>query len=380
MARVSIIIPTYNRADMILTALESVLAQTYSDWEAIVVDDGSTDATRDVISVVKDDRVRYIAQANKGLPGARNTGIRASTGEYVAFLDSDDAFLPEKLAVQVPRLDAEPALGLIAGGYIEVDPAMRPIRELRPWEKHPQMNLPVWVRACLFCVGSPLVRRSWLEKAGLFDESMRYVEDWDLWLRMASLGCRMAWLEQPVYLYRMHASNMVRQAVLMKNGMIRMFDKFFALPGLSAEVSALRGAAYGYAYLNAAARALAGGDGAEGKACLSAAFENDPSLLQNHPPLAIDMLASFALSPLCPDARRFMALLAENLPAPLDGWPRRRAFGALYAVEAFEKAQRRDARGALRSALQAIRHDPAWLRNRGLLAIILRSAGLKRSR
>lgn len=376
MTRVSIVIPTYNRADMILTALESVLAQTFSDWEAIIVDDGSQDDTRAVVSAVKDERVRYIFQANKGLPGARNTGIRASTGEYVAFLDSDDAFLPDKLAWQVPRLDAEPDLCLVAGGYIEVDATLQPIRELRPWEKYPHMDLPAWVRACLFCPGSPLTRRSWLERAGLFDESMRYVEDWDLWLRMASLGCRMAWLEQPVYLYRIHASNMVRQAVLMKNGMLYMFDKFFALPGLSAELSALRGTAYGHAYLNAAARSLAAGDGAEGKACLSAALENDPALLQNYPPLAIDTLASFALTPLCPDAKQFMALLAENLPAPLEGWSRRKVFGTLYAVEAFERAQRRDGRGALGSALRAILHDPAWLRNRGLLAVALRSMGL----
>jgi hypothetical protein len=199
---------------------------------------------------------------------------------------------------------------------------------------------------------------------------MRYVEDWDLWLRMALLGSRMQWLEKPVYLYRMHASSMVRQAVLMKNGMITMFDKFFSRPDLPPEVAALRGKAYGHAYLNAAARAMAGGDGMEGKACLTEAFKNDPDLLSGDPPVAIDTLASFALTPLCPDAQQFMTLLAESLPAPLSNWPRRKVFGALYAVQAFEKAAGGQP-GVARHALKAIFNDPAWLRNRGLLKITL---------
>lgn len=370
--RVSIIIPAYNRANMILTALKSVLAQTYPDWEAIVVDDGSSDNTREVVAGVKDARVRYIYQENKGLPGARNAGIRASSGEYVAFLDSDDAFLPEKLALQVPVLDANPDLCLVAGGFIEVDMNMRPLREIRPWVKNPTLDLLDWVRTCSFCVGSPLVRRGWLDRAGLFDENMRYVEDWDLWLRMASMGCHMQWLKKPVYLYRMHASSMVRQAVMMKNGMIAMFDKFFARPDLPPEASALRGKAYGHAYLNAAARAMAGGDGAEGKACLTAAFEHNPALLDGNPPAAIDTLASFALTPLCPDAKQFMALLAESLPAPLAHWPRRRVFGALYAVQAFEKAAHQQP-GVMGYAVKAILNDPAWLKNRGLLKLALAS-------
>lgn len=372
MPKVSIIIPAYNRAEMILTAVKSALGQTYPDWEVIIVDDGSSDDTRQVIAGVNDARIRYIYQENKGLPGARNTGIRASSGEYVAFLDSDDAFLPEKLALQVPVLDADPELALVAGGFIEVDPRMQFIREIRPWEKYPALNLLDWVRTCSFCVGSPLVRRFWLDKAGLFDENMRFVEDWDLWLRMSLLGSRMQWLEKPVYLYRMHASSMVRQAVMMKNGMIAMFDKFFARPDLPPEAAALRGKAYGHAYLNAAARAMAGGDGAEGRACLTAAFEHNPALLDGNPPAAIDTLASFALTPLCPDAKQFMALLADSLPAPLAHWPRRKVFGALYAVQAFEKAVHQQP-GVMGLAFKAILNDPAWLRNRGLLKLALAS-------
>jgi glycosyltransferase involved in cell wall biosynthesis len=368
--KVSIIIPSYNRADMILTAIESAQAQTFPNWEVIIVDDGSVDNTREVVAGVKDARVRYIYQDNKGLSGARNTGIRASRGEYIAFLDSDDAFSPKKLELQVPVLDSNLDLGLVAAGFHEVDVKLQFIRELRPWEKSPILDLLNWVRTCPFCPGAPLVRRTWLEKAGLFDESMRFVEDWDLWLRMSFLGCRMQWLEEPVYLYRMHNNNMVRQAMLMKNGMIRMFDKFFAQPGLPDQITALHDEAYGHAYLNAAARALAGGDGEEGKACLITAFEYDPSLLKGFPPVAIDSLASFALTPLCPDARQFMELLAVSLPKALEGWPRRRLLAALDAVEAFEKAAMKKS-GVFRCALKAAWNDPSWLRNRGFILLAL---------
>jgi len=369
MPRVSIIIPSFNRADMIMTALESALSQVYQDWEAIIVDDGSSDNTGDVVAQVKDARIRYIYQANKGLPGARNTGILASTGEYVAFLDSDDAFLPNKLSLQVPILDADPQLGLVAGGYIDVDSNMKTLRELHPWEKNPDLDLSDWLRTCPFCVGSPLVRRSWLDKAGLFDETMRFVEDWDLWLRLSSLGCRMQWLQQPVYLYRMHDTNMVRQAVRMKNGMIAMFDKFFAQPDLPAVAVALRGEAYGHAYLNAAARALAGGDGKESQECLKKAYENNPRLLTGQPPEMLTTLASFALSPLCDDAGKYMQLLAENMPDALQGWSRQQVLGVLHGVNAFENAGKLNSPGVIRNALAAIVRDPRWLKNRGLVAI-----------
>jgi glycosyltransferase involved in cell wall biosynthesis len=369
MPRVSIIIPSYNRAGMIMTALESALAQIYPDWEAIIVDDGSSDDTREVVAGVKDTRVRYIYQANKGLPGARNTGILSSSGDYVAFLDSDDAFLPEKLALQVPILDADPQLGLVAGGYIDVDSSMIALRELRPWEKNPSLDLSDWLRTCPFCVGSPLVRRSWLDKAGLFDETMRFVEDWDLWLRLSSLGCRMEWLKQPVYLYRMHDTNMVRQAVRMKNGMIAMFDKYFGRPDLPPEAVALKGEAYGHAYLNAAARSLAGGDGKESQDCLKKAYENNPRLLAGQPPEMLATLASFALSPLCNDPGKYMNILAENLPDALQGWSRQQILGVLNGVEAFDSAGKLNSRGVIQNALAAVVRDPRWLNNRGLVAI-----------
>src|SRR5918996_212462 len=111
-SKVSVVIPTYNYGRYLPEAVESVLHQTFPDLEVIVVDDGSTDDTRELIGRFGD-KVCYIYQRNQGLPAARNTGIRAARGEYVGFLDSDDLWLPGKLALQVPRLDSRQAVGLV---------------------------------------------------------------------------------------------------------------------------------------------------------------------------------------------------------------------------------------------------------------------------
>ena len=116
--KVSVIVPTHNRADLIEYSIRSVLAQTYPDFELLVVDNGSTDSTRSVVDGIGDPRIRYIYQENSGGPaGPRNTGIRESRGEYVAFLDSDDLWVPTKLARQVEVLEKRPAVGLVYGQF-----------------------------------------------------------------------------------------------------------------------------------------------------------------------------------------------------------------------------------------------------------------------
>ena len=112
MSKVSVIIPTYNREKLISRAIESVLAQVYPVYEIIVVDDGSTDATKSVLAPFNG-KIKYIYQKNAGIAEARNRGIKESSGEYIAFLDSDDYWAPEKLAEQVKVLDANPQVGIV---------------------------------------------------------------------------------------------------------------------------------------------------------------------------------------------------------------------------------------------------------------------------
>ena len=375
MPNVSVIIPTYDRAHMIGDAIQSVLEQTYPDWELLVVDDGSHDHTKEVVAQVADARVRYLAQPHRGLSAARNTGVRNTRGHYVAFLDSDDVFLPGKLRAQASLLDAQPDVGLVGGGYFEVDAGWRVQRRIQPWDRHPTLACRDWLLACPFCPGVPLVRREWLERAGLFDETMERAEDWDLWLRMAGLGCRMEWLRAPVYCYRIHGSNMVHDVSLMKAGMIRMLDKLYAQADLPAEILALHDQAYANVYLDAAARAYAAGLGAQAKECLAKAVELAPSLMEGDPPQAFSSLASFAVSPLCDDADAFAETLVSSLPDDprIPHWSRRKLRGLLHAVAAFEYFQQRQRRLVVKEGISALCADVTWARNRGLLAIVGRS-------
>jgi glycosyltransferase involved in cell wall biosynthesis len=180
---VSVIIPTYNRAQVVSQPIQSVLAQTFRDFEVIVVDDGSNDNTESVVKAFCDPRVRYIRhEKNRGGSAARNTGIKAARGAYIAFLDSDDEWLPEKLQSQLDILqELPPSWGGVCTGFwlIEGTSVVERIPKLPP-------NLSNWLLAhCPLSAGSTLmVRKEILDEIGYFDESLPRHQDWDLLLRL----------------------------------------------------------------------------------------------------------------------------------------------------------------------------------------------------
>jgi glycosyltransferase involved in cell wall biosynthesis len=226
----SVVIPTYNCAKYVCKAIGSVLHQSYGNVEIIVVDDGSTDETRDVIQPFKE-RIKYIYQENTGLPGARNRGIREASGEYVAFLDADDLWDERKLEIQVNVLDSFPSTGIVfsdfsvfdESGYAEYSyfrkcfPIFREnsfsLDEIFPAKTvlHPDFDgkpLLVYqgrIAKYLFCgnfvlPSSALVRRSVLDKVGLFDESYRIAEETDYFLRLCSNHAA-AYVDRPLVDY-----------------------------------------------------------------------------------------------------------------------------------------------------------------------------------
>jgi glycosyltransferase involved in cell wall biosynthesis len=185
--RVSVVIPTYNRAHLVSRSIQSVLSQTYQDFEVIVVDDGSTDNTSEAVNSIGDERVNYIRHdVNKGASASRNTGIRAARGELIGFLDSDDEWLPQKLQKQVDRFDiASPNVGLVYGGYVVIDDeTKKAIGQVHP-EKRGYVFKEVLKASHPPSPLTPLVKRECFEKVGLFDEDIRFGEDWDMWLRIA---------------------------------------------------------------------------------------------------------------------------------------------------------------------------------------------------
>jgi glycosyltransferase involved in cell wall biosynthesis len=179
---VSVVIPVYNRSGTIGRALQSVLAQTFCDVEVIVVDDGSSDSTADVVEEVVDSRIRLIALGqNRGAAAARNRGVAAATGDYLAFLDSDDIWSPEKLAAQL-AYHREHELGARASctGYI-LEHAASASRQRRIPDQS-VVNRYRMVDGCEVCPGSTLlIPRTTFLQVGLFDEGLRRLEDWD-WL------------------------------------------------------------------------------------------------------------------------------------------------------------------------------------------------------
>ncbi len=187
---ISVVIPTYNRADMIGSAIESVQRQTFEDWELIIVDDASTDHTGDAIQkyLAGDSRIRCLRQAtNRGGNAARNRGITESVGRFVAFLDDDDTWKPEKLHLQNRYFTARPGVGLVYCGFRYVDfNSKRAIREIKPLHQGNVLN--AILRNNILGSPTPLIKRECFEQAGLFDEDFTSCQDWDMWIRVARIA------------------------------------------------------------------------------------------------------------------------------------------------------------------------------------------------
>ena len=187
MPKVSVIIPTRNRAGFLGSAIRSVLSQTFDDLEIVVVDDASADQTMDVVRGFGDVRVRYIRhQTNKGQGATRNDGIKQAAGAYIAFLDDDDEWLPGKLEKQVKLLDgSSPNVGLIYTGFYRVEGgSKRIINEIIPRRRgrvYEDLCLNNWMGTC----STVLIRRTCFERTGLFDEELAAAADYDMWLRIA---------------------------------------------------------------------------------------------------------------------------------------------------------------------------------------------------
>jgi glycosyltransferase involved in cell wall biosynthesis len=182
MARVSVIVPTYNRLPKVRESIDSVLKQTYRDFELWVVDDGSTDGTGQALKVFGN-KIKYVSQANRGVSAARNLGLRVSRGKHVAFLDSDDLWEPRKLEIQVRCMEANPQFPLC---YTDETWIRRGVR-VNPRKKHAKYSGWIFERCLPLCIISPssaLMKRTLFEEIGGFDENLPVCEDYDFWLRV----------------------------------------------------------------------------------------------------------------------------------------------------------------------------------------------------
>ena len=373
MALVSVIIPAYNQAGYLAQAIRSVLDQTFRDFEIIVVDDGSTDKTPEVARWIRDRRLRYVRQENRGLSAARNTGIRESAGEYLTFLDSDDLFLPEKLELLLGALETRPEAGIAAGQAIPIDEDGNPVGRIfdKPLPEDPTRLLlenPLHV-------GSVLLRRSWRERVGFFDETLRSYEDWDMWLRLALAGCPSVWVPRPVSKYRFHRAQMTRIGAQMTASTFAVLDKVFSRSDLPERWISARSVAYGRAHLRAAAQAWLARDFRVGADHLGWAVKEDPTLMENDGRDLANHFRAWTDLPKVGRPLEFLEDIYTHLPPELRVLAARRRtdLGRAAAQFAHESYAARDFRAARGYAVRALRYNPSFILNRSLVSILGRS-------
>lgn len=249
----SVVIPAYNAARTLEATVRSAANQTVRDLEIVIVDDGSRDDTLAVARAIAEPRVRVLTQPNGGAAAARNTGIEAATGKYVALLDADDLWVPAKLERQLEVLESGGSTHASQCGAYFVNNELQ-VLSVHPCPEGPQplvdtllfKNLPAFLSALV-------VRRDRLVEVGMFDTALEILEEWDMALKMSRF-CGMWNVEEPLVLYRVHAGNRHRNVdIHIKPGLL-ILQRLFAEPSLPPEIRRMRARIYGTFY-----RTLAGG-------------------------------------------------------------------------------------------------------------------------
>jgi glycosyltransferase involved in cell wall biosynthesis len=196
--RVSVIVPAYKTAHLIAGSLNSVLQQTFRDFEIVVVNDGSPDTPElETVLAPYSNRIVYIKQENNGPGGARNTAIAKARGEFLAFLDSDDIWLPDHLASQMQLFDENPSLGLVYCNCLSVGDPTRPHEFMSRCPSHGEATfLALITERCQIPVSTVVARKSAIARAGLFDEKLSRCDDYDMWIRAAFYGAKIGYTQK----------------------------------------------------------------------------------------------------------------------------------------------------------------------------------------
>ncbi|PEQ10501.1 glucosyl transferase [Novosphingobium sp. PC22D] len=303
-ARVSVIMPVYNVERFVAEAIRSVLAQTYPHFELIIVDDGGSDSSIDICRSFQDARIRIVSQANRGLAGARNTGIAHARGEFVALIDSDDRWAPEKLMMHVIHLRASPSVDVSYAGSQFIGETGQPLTaSMRPRllgvsASHLMKRNPVGNGS------APVIRRSALDRVAFghpeelgrtcwFDETFRQSEDIELWIRMAAgAGCRFEGIEGQLTEYRMVGGGLSANIVRQFDTWQRAIGKAKSYAPALVRRNERAAAAYQLRYL--ARRAVQLGDFSFGRSLMMQALVKHPLMVLSEPRKTIET-ASVAL-------------------------------------------------------------------------------------
>jgi glycosyltransferase involved in cell wall biosynthesis len=280
---ISLVIPCYNQAHYLQYALSSVLAQTYANWEAIVINDGSTDQTADMVKRFDDPRIQLIEQSNQGLAAARNAGIRAAQGKYLAFLDADDEWAAEFLSTCVAafQIHASPQLAGVYTSCTFIDTVGQVLPQSGNIVLEPSALYEHLLEGGFFPVHAALIRVDAARSVGMFDIHLRGngTEDWDFWLRV-SKQYELLGVPKPLARYRVYLGSMSTNVEQMHLNRMAVLAKHFGqLEGEPNTWSAEKRHAYGFAYRSSAIGFIARGQPAEGWTLLKQAAIILPSVL-----------------------------------------------------------------------------------------------------
>ncbi len=315
MTTVSVVIPAYNQAEYLGAAIESVLQQRYADWELLVVNDASPDATSAVVKRYADPRIQLIEHAtNRGLPAARNSGMRAASGSIIALLDADDYFHPDKLQAHVTFLAANPQVHVSYNARHEVR-ADGEILSL--WRPATTATFTELVLGFPFSPSDMVLRREWAFRVDLFDE--RYVamsEDLDINCRLALAGCHFGGIDQPLNYRRYYGNRAIRNVPARLQGAELALNRLFENPACPAEILALKTSAFANVYLVWSYEAFMAELTTLAQQWLQQAVALNPTLLAAAGAALHEFLIDRALQD-GGDHVRAIRLVVEQLPRPL---------------------------------------------------------------
>ncbi|HEY9667110.1 MAG TPA: glycosyltransferase [Coleofasciculaceae cyanobacterium] len=281
MPLISVIIPVYNGEKTIKETINSVLNQTFSDLEIIVVNDGSQDSTLTTISSIQDSRVKVFSYANAGISASRNRGFAHASGEFISFLDADDLWTPDKLEAQLKALQDNPQASVAYSWVDYINESGEFFRVGNHLTLTGDVYKKLLVHNLLENGSNPLIRRQALTEVGGFDPAFSSVADWDMWLRLAAHSPFVA-VPSPQILYRMSAQSMSSNILKMEAECLRLIEKAFAQapPSLQYLKKNSLGALYNYLTFKVLEVPSKRQNGITAARFLGQLVRNDPSVLR----------------------------------------------------------------------------------------------------
>lgn len=374
MPKMSVVTPNYNRAALIGDSIRSVLSQSFTELELIVVDDGSTDDSIATIRAISDPRLRLLSQANGGPGRARSRALSAAQGEYIAFLDSDDLFCPGKLEKQMALFERQPEIGLSFTGTRTIDEHGQESPVASGGEAA-RIDLERLITGPAFTFSSVVVRRQWIEAAGPLHQVAPDADEWEWMMRLAMSGCVMQGIPEALVLKRVHSQNYVRNPATIEKSGLRALEAVFADPSFPRSLQSRHCVARAYHFARLAGLACADNDVATATAYGMRSIEElaqQPEHEWHNVALRLIHIAQgVALSDTNPALSAVAAQLASRGSAAAR--LARILQSTRYAVEANKSFVRGDRSGVLRNGLRHFLAAFPKTVNRGVATMMVKS-------